>query len=491
MTPSSTNPLEISEAPPRPAVTARRLRRLQPPWMIWAFLAMVAALSFASPNPKLGLFGVAIAVAFVKLLWRPGEMQALVFILFVQWLQSITPVFIAFVEKRPYGELKGDPSFETATFLSLLAVGVLALALHLVLNRIPLLQPEAERNTLKRLDPGRLFFAWIALTVITIGAGLVGRMLPPLVQFLLPIGIWKMATVLLLFLRWLATGERSWQALAVLVLEVGVGFLGIFSSFKESLLLLLIAGSGVYAFRKPPTAILLAAGLTLFGMLAFWQAIKVPYRSFLSQGERSQVVVVPVKQRLIWLKMATEQVQRHHFEKGLDESLTRLGYVEFFGSAMKYVPSVIEHTRGRLWGEAILHPLMPRIIFRNKPAINDSERTNTYTGVKVAGAKEGTSISIGYVGESYIDFGRFGMFVAIFLWGLFIGFCYWQVRSRAPSALLGTALASSLLLTTVLYLESSNIKMSGALVASTLVTLAINLVFGSIYWNWLCRGRQG
>jgi hypothetical protein len=187
--------------------------------------------------------------------------------------------------------------------------------------------------------------------------------------------------------------------------------------------------------------------------------------------------------------LATEQVQRHHFEKGLEETLSRVAYTDFFGSAIKYVPETIEHTGGKLWGEAILHPLMPRILFRNKPAINDSDRTNTYTGVRVAGEKEGTSISIGYVGESYIDFGRFGMFIAIFLWGLFIGLCYWIIRTRAPTPLLGTALASSLLLTTVLYLENSNIKMSGSLVASTLVTWVLMTVFARPLWRWLCKGR--
>jgi hypothetical protein len=467
---------------------ARRQRSLRPPWPIWTGLALVALPALASPNWGIGLFGIAVAAFLVKLLWRPGEIQAILFVLFVQWLQAITPVFIALVEGKSYGEHLGDPAFETATVLSLLSVAILTLGLRLALRKVPPLPPEEGYRLLAALRPSRLFLAWIGLTLVVVAAAIVGRIIPGLAQFLLPLGLWKMAVTLLLFLRWLATGQRGGLALIVLVAEVGVGFLGVFSSFKEALLLLLIAGSGVYAFRKPPTAVLVAAGAVLFATLAFWQAIKVPYRSFLSQGERAQVVVVPVQQRLLWLKMATEQVQRHHFERGLKESLGRLGYTEYFGHCLKHVPENVEHTGGRLWKEAILHPLTPRILFRNKAVINDSDRTNEFSGVRVAGAEEGTSISIGYVGESYVDFGKFGMFVAIFLWGLFIGLCYWLVRRRAPNPLLGTALASSLLLTTVMFLESSNIKMSGALVASTLVTIVLLAVFGRAFWTWLCAG---
>ena len=94
-----------------------------------------------------------------------------------------------------------------------------------------------------------------------------------------------------------------------------------------------------------------------------------------------------------------------------------------------------------------MHPLMPRLFFPNKPAINDSDRTSAYSGVWVANVDQGTSISIGYMGESYIDFGRWGMFIPVFLWGWLVGGCFDYLRRKAPHPLLGIALASCLLST--------------------------------------------
>ncbi len=67
---------------------------------------------------------------------------------------------------------------------------------------------------------------------------------------------------------------------------------------------------------------------------------------------------------------------------------------------------------------------MPRFLFPDKPVLDDSERTRTYTGMNVAGMEQGTSIGIGYIGESYVDFGPVKMFAPIFLLGLLYGLIY-------------------------------------------------------------------
>ena len=85
--------------------------------------------------------------------------------------------------------------------------------------------------------------------------------------------------------------------------------------------------------------------------------------------------------------------------------LDRLSYVDFFAVVLETVPSQLPHENGALWLDAITRPFMPRLFFPSKTVIDDSERTNYYTGLGVAGAEEGTSISLGYVAESYIDFG--------------------------------------------------------------------------------------
>ena len=88
---------------------------------------------------------------------------------------------------------------------------------------------------------------------------------------------------------------------------------------------------------------------------------------------------------------------------------------------------------------------MPRLLFVDKDVIDDTARTNLYTG-GLAGSSEGTSISLGYVAEAYIDFGTFGMFAALLAIGLLYGAIY-RVLSRwhRSRGLLGIAVATAVL----------------------------------------------
>jgi len=225
-------------------------------------------------------------------------------------------------------------------------------------------------------------------------------------------------------------------------------------------------------------------------VFGFWQAIKPAYRQFLSKGERTQAVNVSVSERIEWLAQVMSEVDVEMMIDGWRSGLQRLSYIEYFGHTMIVVPSQIPHTNGLLWKEALTYPLMPRIFFPNKPAIEDSTRTNAYSGMQVATAEEGTSISIGYVGESYIDFGRWGMFVPIFLLGLLVGWCYEYVRRKAPHPLLGSALASCLILSKVIHLEYSNLSLVGGLLSAFLGTVALLHLFGNHAWSWLTGGGE-
>ena len=97
----------------------------------------------------------------------------------------------------------------------------------------------------------------------------------------------------------------------------------------------------------------------------------------------------------------------------VDQLLRRLTYVDFFAVVLTYVPSQMPHENGALFWDAVSRPFMPRLFFPDKEVIDDFVRSNLYTG-GVAAISEGTSISLGYVAESYIDFGAVGMFPALF-----------------------------------------------------------------------------
>jgi hypothetical protein len=158
----------------------------------------------------------------------------------------------------------------------------------------------------------------------------------------------------------------------------------------------------------------------------------------------------------------------------------RVSYVNFLALCIINVPSQVPHEDGALWLEAVQHVMMPRFLFPSKAALYDSERTTMYTGQQVAGVAESTSIGMGYVAESYVDFGPFLMFAPIFALGAFYGLIYrwFAIRSRLPLA--GTAIATAILVFGGYTIETSCAKLLGG-------NLSASLIFGVVY---LAGGTQ-
>jgi hypothetical protein len=81
--------------------------------------------------------------------------------------------------------------------------------------------------------------------------------------------------------------------------------------------------------------------------------------------------------------------------------------------------------------------MTPRILFPDKPEVlSDTVVTAYYTGVEsVLSNTEDTSISIGYLGELYIDFGIVGALIAVVLIGFAFGRLYRAIRdySQVPT----------------------------------------------------------
>jgi hypothetical protein len=136
-----------------------------------------------------------------------------------------------------------------------------------------------------------------------------------------------------------------------------------------------------------------------------------------------------------------------------------------YGDTKRY-PNIPDDGRleqdGLIWRRAVEN-LIPRLFWPGKPVLNDSDITRAYTGIMVAGANEGTSIGIGYMAESYVDFGPVGMFVPILLLGVLWGAIYAYFLSRPHPAAVNCAFAAVALMDTVGY-ESSATKIVAGLV---------------------------
>ena len=170
---------------------------------------------------------------------------------------------------------------------------------------------------------------------------------------------------------------------------------------------------------------------------------------------------------------------------GIDRRLARLSYTQWFGATIAHVPSLVPYEGGTLWLDAIKHVLMPRLLFPNKAILDDSARTAKFTGVDIAGAESNTSIGIGYMAESYVDFGPYGMMVPIFLLGLLMGAIYRYFTLQNSSRLWGTAIATAVLSTLLLAYAAEGVKILGGLIGCSIVMWLLNIVVGAKLKRWL------
>jgi hypothetical protein len=211
----------------------------------------------------------------------------------------------------------------------------------------------------------------------------------------------------------------------------------------------------------------------MLGLGLVWTAIKGDYRSFASAGTGQQVVLVDVGERISELGRLVSRLDAQALQVAADDFISRLMYHQFLGAVAVNVPSRLPYANGEIWGEAVSRPFMPRLLFPDKPAIDDSELTNRYTGLNVAGVDEGTQISIGFMGEAYIDFGPVFMFGALAALGAGIGLFYaWLLRQPGPMAIIGAALAPFALMPAHLA-ETSILKMVPGLILTFLACIVV------------------
>ena len=279
------------------------------------------------------------------------------------------------------------------------------------------------------------------------------------------IGIFLLAYVCL-------SQKRGLSYLLVAVgIEVALGFTGFFGEFRIVFLVLFVA----FASAKPKlhfssvAAIVVAAAFALL-LTVFWSAIKTDYREYINKGSAAQVVLVPLEDRFRFLADRVSNADANTMTKGMDLLLRRISYVEFFGATLNFVPDGRPHENGAMTMAAVTHIFFPRLLFPDKaPLPNDTAVTVAYTGLPIE-VRPGTSVSIGYAGELYIDFGVLGMMACMGILGFFYGEASRYIQQRFSSALIAYG-ATIALLMPGFYFETSLPKVLGGVITSFLVLL--------------------
>jgi hypothetical protein len=478
---------------PAPLHTASRPYRpirgvLLPPATLPIALALTL-LGGVGPNLLLALLSVAVLIVGCILLWRPGESPVLLFTFAYPWMQGSVAIFHAnslgldVIEYTPFG---GE--MHAAVVMSLLGVVVLAVGMRLGAGH----RRPADTYALREIALSQPIKRWFWLYALALAMGFVALslawILPGLTQPLVALANMRWAFFFMLAVACFAQGRSfSIPFLTAFLLELAVGLGSYFAEFRTVFFITFFAAlaSGT---RISSRALLGASVLAVLVLVlaVVWTAIKADYRAFVSGGLEAQIVTVDYAVRLAKLHELTASLDREALASAVDQLLRRLTYVEFFGVVLVYVPTIMPHTLGAIFWDAIIRPFLPRLLFIDKDVIDDTARTNLYTG-GLGGSNEGASISLGYIAEAYIDFGAYGMFAALFAIGLLYGVIYRVLlRWRRSGGLLGMAVATAVL-TNVGPVENSFTKVFGSLVVSLVVAWAMIVFFAPRWAPWLLR----
>jgi len=480
-----------------PARTAYALRReaaraiLLPPAMLPIALALTL-IGGTGPNLLLALLSVVVLVVGCMLLWRPGESPILLFAFAFPWLQGSIAIFHANwlgIDIGDYAPFPGDMHAAVAMSLA----GLLALAVGMRLGAGP--RRAEDLSALYRMALSHSVQRWFELYavawVMSFLALSFAWVMPGLSQPMLALAALRWAFFFMLAVAYFVHGRDRGRLFAlVFFFELATAIGGYFSDFKTVFFITLFAAmaSGVRiasrTFLGSGALAVLAVGLGVV-----WTAVKGEFRTFASGGQAEQIVTVDYMTRLAKLYELVASLDLEALVNSADQFLRRLSYVEFFSVVLVNVPASLPHTLGAILWDAVIRPFMPRLLFVNKDEIDDTARTNFYTG-GLAGSSEGTSISLGYIAEAYIDFGAFGMFAALAAIGLFYGAIYRiLLRSRASRGLLGMAMATAVL-TSVSPMENSFTKVFGGVIVSLLIAWAMIVFIVPRWAPWLVADRR-
>ncbi len=445
---------------------------------------MGAALLSANP-----FVGVACVLAFA-LIWYGALASPLRTVmaayLTLQWLQVVGGVLLA----NFYGADMGEPQSlhltptnltfsiksmsREAVLFGLAAISLLSLGFRLVPGTArPLGQLDLPYRRLTLLAG---YFLLLLLHLIAgplVGGGFA--------QPLIVLGQLRLFFAALLFYKWALDRSGGAAFSAVIAIELIVGFSGFFSGFKQIFFVITIALLTLAPIRwKQVWPLLGAAAASMLVLGTVWTAIKVDYRSALNQGTGTQEVMISLDERLDTLQNLLANTSGSNLQSSSVHLAARMAYTDFLAIVLNRVPEVQPHAEGAIWGEAVQNVLVPRFLYPDKPVMQStSELTMRYTGLRLASTAEGTSISMGYAADTYVDFGFFGAALVFLLMGVGYGFATSFVVSRFQRRDFFAAIGSAItLLAPAAAFESSIVGMLAGFLWAFIVTAA----FASFVW---------
>jgi hypothetical protein len=241
----------------------------------------------------------------------------------------------------------------------------------------------------------------------------------------------RLGVLFLLLRRLCAPPSRFGLVGLVVATEVVLGITGFFAGFREPIVLAVLAMLEIFERRNPRHwAALAAASIAIMALGVLWMGIRADYRREYVQVDQFAGSRSARLNRVGDLTSSFMQIDAEGLLRTIDQLVDRMWPIYYPALALHRVPSILPHTDGAILKAALIHIVTPRVFFPDKGELpSDSDEVRKYANVAVAGREVNTSIAFGYSAEAFIDFGLPLMFVPVFGFGVFVGFCYALFRA--------------------------------------------------------------
>ena len=361
-----------------------------------------------------------------RLFYIKGNTNVIFWGLLYQWATVSIQLIYCTIMDIPLNDLFKNTIFpghlmEYTDFLSITGIYFFTFGIYRAVRKVKI---EISESVWDKYDARKIIQVYIIVSIIISASQLAIWAFPNLVQYLFFFFYIKWGFFLVTFI---SVFKRAPDLKIFLFVIIGIEFvLGLSSFFASNFINILIFSLIAFASVKRKVTYQQAAIFALMGVLVLhlavlWTASKKDYRSFLNKGQKTQAVSVSKEAARAKLLELIVKVDEKTYFLAVEDMVNRIGYIQYFAAAIRFVPTYVPHEDGQIYVGAISHFLVPRFINPDKPILDDSKHTNKYTGLGLSGKAQGTSFSLGSFADAYIDFGPIFMFVPIFLFGYLIG----------------------------------------------------------------------
>lgn len=383
------------------------------------FLILLSAWALFSCNPAESLLGLFTLYLILKLFWKPNLVFILPYCLLWHWLEIYTSVWEANYFGLTLNENFPDTGRETAWLAGLGLLSVIG-GLYLSVNgKTPSIRTAQIQQAARRIQLRPLLATYGIFFLLDIAISQIAFRFPAFTQLLIHFSNLKL--VFFILVSYWVFVKRSHYLILILValLEFISGLYSFFSDFK--IVFIVLGITFVLTIHRLSFGRIMLLG-SLFSLavvsLFYWQVIKAQYRGFLNQGTDNIVVNTSFSESISKIRDLSAGVSSEDIEPVLKAAFRRLGYLEFFSRTLKFVPNSVPHEKGALLWQNINFAFVPRILNPDKGIKNDRAKLEKYAGIAFWTSG---SFSLSYYAEAYVDFGRGGMMVFLFVLGWLAG----------------------------------------------------------------------